>query len=263
MSTRLKLPLAASVAAHAGLLWVVSAICVPTQPERGLALVAVRILEEDAGRQPARPPAPEPRPVWTPRAASTPPSRAAAPPRETSRPMPDAPLPALFPRSETGTLEAAPVRLVPTLPVTPANRQDMAHVSVAQPVPEEPVALAPPPPAPEGRQEASPVKAPAAQEGEDGMLVPATFLAECRPKYPLQSRLLGEQGMATLSVEIGADGTVGVVTLVKSSGHERLDRAAIEALRAARLAPARRGGKPVASVKRIAIAFRLTDAEEE
>lgn len=75
----------------------------------------------------------------------------------------------------------------------------------------------------------------------------ASFAGNRLPEYPQMSRRLGEQGTVMLRVLIGADGTAGDVRLVRSSGSERLDQSAIDAIRQWRFVPALRGGKPISS----------------
>lgn len=65
------------------------------------------------------------------------------------------------------------------------------------------------------------------------------------PVYPVISRRLGEQGRVLLDVHILPDGSVGEIRLKRSSGHARLDDAAIEAVRRWHYLPARRGGEPI------------------
>jgi TonB family protein len=49
-----------------------------------------------------------------------------------------------------------------------------------------------------------------------------------KPPYPLASRRLGEQGTVRLSLCINRGGAIESVSLVSSSGYEKLDRSAIE-----------------------------------
>lgn len=58
-----------------------------------------------------------------------------------------------------------------------------------------------------------------------------------RPVYPRTSERRGEQGRVVLRVLISAQGQVADVTVRRSSGHQRLDDAAIEATRRARFRP--------------------------
>jgi protein TonB len=77
------------------------------------------------------------------------------------------------------------------------------------------------------------------------------------PTYPPLSRKLGEAGEAVFLLGIDAEGNVSSATIERSSGFERLDSAAREAVQAARFRPATAGGQPVLSVKRYRIEFRL------
>ncbi|GAB4158754.1 MAG: hypothetical protein Fur0037_26200 [Planctomycetota bacterium] len=78
------------------------------------------------------------------------------------------------------------------------------------------------------------------------------------PPYPLQSRRLGEQGRVVLSLAIDARGNVVEARIVRSSGHRRLDRAALEALRKWKFLPATRGGHPVATTIEQEVEFVLS-----
>ena len=96
---------------------------------------------------------------------------------------------------------------------------------------------------------------------EKGVDSPARAANVPRPTYPLHSRRRGEEGRAVLLVEVRPDGSVGKVEVVKSSGHRRLDQAALRAVRKATFIPARQGGGPVAARQRIAFVFRLEGIE--
>jgi protein TonB len=74
------------------------------------------------------------------------------------------------------------------------------------------------------------------------------------------SRRLGEEGEAVFSLDVDADGAVSGARLEKSSGHERLDAAAREALLAAKFQPAARAGRALPSTTRMRIEFQLKSA---
>jgi protein TonB len=79
-----------------------------------------------------------------------------------------------------------------------------------------------------------------------------------RAQYPSPSIRLGEEGSVLLELLVAPDGRVRAATVVESSGHARLDQAAVaEALRAWRLRPATLDGVPVDSRHRIRVQFRL------
>ena len=95
--------------------------------------------------------------------------------------------------------------------------------------------------------------------GEIGQTIPAIITLSSKPTYPRYSRLHKEEGTTVLSVEILPDGQLGKVEVIRSSGHRRLDRAAVEGMQKAELVPALKNGRKVASVKRITIRFDLED----
>jgi protein TonB len=78
------------------------------------------------------------------------------------------------------------------------------------------------------------------------------------PDYPPVSRRLAEQGTLRLRLSITADGTVSDAQLESSSGHKRLDDAAVEWVKAHwRYEPAREGVKAVASTTVAVVTFKL------
>lgn len=87
-------------------------------------------------------------------------------------------------------------------------------------------------------------------------LIAATAM---QPPYPSASRALGEEGNVELMVSIDERGQVSGVNLLRSSGHARLDAAAIAfALKRWRFEAALENGKPVAVSRRFTIRFSLS-----
>lgn len=74
----------------------------------------------------------------------------------------------------------------------------------------------------------------------------AAHLDNPKPVYPAASRRLKEEGRVVLEVFILQDGSVGDLRIKASSGHERLDQAAVAAVRHWTYLPARRGSTPIA-----------------
>lgn len=68
------------------------------------------------------------------------------------------------------------------------------------------------------------------------------------PPYPELSRRLGETGKVVLRVELDETGRVSTAQVIASSGHKRLDAAALAAVRSWRCQPAQRDGQAVRSV---------------
>jgi TonB family protein len=77
------------------------------------------------------------------------------------------------------------------------------------------------------------------------------------PAYPPLARLRGYQGVAVLFVEVLADGRVGQVGIRRSTGHEILDRTALEAVRTWRFEPGRREGRAVTMSVAVPVRFVL------
>jgi protein TonB len=119
---------------------------------------------------------------------------------------------------------------------------------VEEPAPPEPVPLpepVPPPPEPPAEEEPVPALTPpeppppqpspaprpepvdAAPEPKGiRTLAPQSVV---RPRYPLQSRLRGEEGRVTVRVSVDGRGRALDVTVTESSGYPALDRAAVGA----------------------------------
>ena len=81
-----------------------------------------------------------------------------------------------------------------------------------------------------------------------------------QPEYPPSSRRAGEAGTVTLAAYVLESGRVGEVKIVKSSGFEKLDEAAVkEVQRNWRFVPGKEDGKPVAMWHTFNVVFKLTD----
>lgn len=71
------------------------------------------------------------------------------------------------------------------------------------------------------------------------------YLAEPRLNMPLLSRRSGEQGLVQLRILVDAQGRLKEASVKKSSGYERLDKAALEDIKSARFSPYLLQGQPV------------------
>ena len=85
----------------------------------------------------------------------------------------------------------------------------------------------------------------------------AAYLRNPAPSYPLASRRAAEQGTVMLRVLVTREGLASRVAVEKSSGAPHLDAAALEAVKAWRFTPARRGADAVESWMLVPIVFRL------
>ena len=229
LTTRMDLVASLMLAAalHLILLYWVSADRLTTTPPTLAQPLATRV----ALRLKARPPQPEP--------------------------TPSQPQPVRVPRAQPDLTQPTP-----TLPrVAPPNA----------PRPTE--RKAPPPPTASLRPEIRPETIPA-----DSVTPPEAFLAAAqldvetydgdidlapaplraiRPVYPYGARQRGEAGSVVAVILVSAQGRVEQVVIAQSSGFASLDRAAQEALQAARFVPARRGNAAVPARVRLTIIFQL------
>jgi len=75
----------------------------------------------------------------------------------------------------------------------------------------------------------------------------ALVVPEGAPEYPLVSRKSGEQGKVTVGFSLASDGTAKDVSVIQSSGHARLDNAALDFIRTTRLTTSGRipSGEPL------------------
>lgn len=87
----------------------------------------------------------------------------------------------------------------------------------------------------------------------------ADYLRNPAPDYPSVSRRMREEGTVYLDVSVTAEGRAGDLRIRKSSGHARLDEAALGAVRQWRFVPARRGAEAVAAQVVVPVVFRLGD----
>jgi protein TonB len=101
---------------------------------------------------------------------------------------------------------------------------------------------------------------PAAEPKPPPRPTPAAVVAHVAPRYPRSARERGLEGVVTLKVVVEANGDLGDISIVKSSGYALLDRAAIAAVEDWEFRPATVQGKPVRSTLDLPpIRFRLTD----
>jgi protein TonB len=107
------------------------------------------------------------------------------------------------------------------------------------------------------RPEPAPVDPQARPERPGPAIVEARALVAPPPAYPRLAVRAGEEGTVLCHIHVGADGGVLSVEVVESSGSERLDRSAVQALSAWRFEPRRVDGAAVACVVPHRVTFRL------
>jgi protein TonB len=81
------------------------------------------------------------------------------------------------------------------------------------------------------------------------------------PNYPPASRRAGEEGTVVFSVLVDPSGHPQEVKVQTSSGHDRLDQAALEAIRHWMFTPAVRDSQKVAAWTSVRVKFQLQTAQ--
>lgn len=85
----------------------------------------------------------------------------------------------------------------------------------------------------------------------------ADYLHNPAPAYPAASRKFAEEGKVILRVLVGARGDAKKVELKISSGFDRLDRSAIEAVQNWKFVPAKKGDEAIEAWVNVPISFKL------
>jgi protein TonB len=83
------------------------------------------------------------------------------------------------------------------------------------------------------------------------------YLYNPSPAYPSRARRMGMEGEVLIRTRILLSGSCDELELVRSSGFEVLDQAAMEAIRRWRFRPASRGDELIISRVEIPVVFRL------
>ena len=175
-----------------------------------------------------------------------PPAPKVAPPPP-KPPAPTPPKPA--PKVQAPKPTPAPMPLAINDP-TPSPNAPTGVTTPQPPAPPitEPVAAAPAPAAPPAPPAPPKIELPSSD---------AAYLNNPKPSYPAISKRMGEHGKVVLRVLIGTDGAPQKVEINKSSGYERLDRQAQEAVMRWRFVPGKRNGVPEAMWNLVPVNFVL------
>jgi len=156
-----------------------------------------------------------------------------------ARPEPAPRVPPLRPRLIEPARDTVPL---PVIAIAPVANPATASVPARAP------AASPAGPSPATSPAVQPVVAP---------VFDADYLLNPAPAYPPLSRRLNEEGRVLLRVWVRPDGTAERVEIARSSGFDRLDRSAIEAVARWRFVPARQGTQAVAASVLVPVAFVL------
>jgi protein TonB len=175
-------------------------------------------------------------------------------------PLPKPPAPAAHASPDFATApDEPPAAASETFPDAAAER---ATVPPAPPVATGDVPAMEPVATPAAVQSASlPSETSSAAGMDDPAIQPARYdvaaLGNPKPDYPWLSRQRGEEGRVVLRVEVTATGEVARIEVAESSGHRRLDEAALETVAAWRFDPARVGDQPIATTVNVPVTFQL------
>ncbi|HHT9119209.1 MAG TPA: energy transducer TonB [Candidatus Hypogeohydataceae bacterium YC41] len=88
-------------------------------------------------------------------------------------------------------------------------------------------------------------------------IVSARIEGTGRPEYPRECLLRGHEGRVVVEITILADGKSGGVTVIETSGCEKMEQSVLRFLEKCRLIPKTVLGKPVDSSKKIAFNFEI------
>ncbi|WP_156679389.1 energy transducer TonB [Sphingomonas profundi] len=173
--------------------------------------------------------------------------REAAPPLvvvdlQTNPPPPPPPAAAVVPEVAPVTPPQTPLVAPPPIVETPAPPPPVAVVAEAPP----PQAAIVAPPAPKAVT-AAPV----------AIDLSTRMVSAKPPRYPVECRRNKEQGTVVLRLLLGIDGSVADIAVARSSGFDRLDKAALEAVRRWRWSPTVQGGQAVQVRGMVEIPFVL------
>lgn len=173
--------------------------------------------------------------------------------------VPQTPPKALAPMLPAKTPAPAAAPRVPAAP----SAAPLAPPQIA--VPQAVAEAAPSATAPTGSQQApaapaaAPAPASAAVQKVELPTSSADYLHNPKPLYPKLSERRGEQGTVLLSVLVGADGRAKEVSVKSSSGYERLDQAAREAVLGWTFVPGKRNGAAVEMSVDVPIRFKPSE----
>jgi periplasmic protein TonB len=87
----------------------------------------------------------------------------------------------------------------------------------------------------------------------------AAYLHNPAPDYPQMARRLGQQGRVLLKVLVAENGIAETVALATSSGFEKLDQAAIEAVKKWSFIPAKRSNEAISAYVLVPVKFSLNN----
>ena len=156
--------------------------------------------------------------------------------------------------------EPPPAAAKPVPPATPAIVAPTPRIQVSPVAPT--IATAPEPapalPVPAAASAPPGPPAPPAQPGTmQSSDLGTRMISGEPPRYPTECRRKHEEGTVVLALTLGVDGRVQAISVARSSGHSRLDDAALRAVRKWRWAPTMQEGRPMMVRGQVEIPFVL------
>jgi periplasmic protein TonB len=112
-------------------------------------------------------------------------------------------------------------------------------------------------PAPESKNLAPPKAAPIIEDKYEEPRFGVSYLNNPAPDYPALSRRQGEEGRVLMKVLVSSEGAAEDVQIEKSSGSDRLDNAAVTAVKRWRFIPAKKNNQPLSAYVLVPIKFSL------
>jgi len=223
------------------------------------------------------PPPPEPEPVPEPEPEPPPPPEPEPVPEPEPEPPPPEPKPEPPPKPEPKPEPPPKPKPVPKPEPKPAPKPEQTPPAASAPPPSPPAPAAPAaaptapvgapadravgPPLPAAAKAGAPVVGPSALTPPTEKITPAhtraDYLKNPEPEYPSIARRRGWEGTVQLRVRVLENGKPDTIEMVKSSGKEALDEAAIAAVRRWTFVPAKRGEQAVVSSVIVPVTFKL------
>ncbi|WP_169804495.1 energy transducer TonB [Sphingomonas pituitosa] len=163
---------------------------------------------------------------------------------------PPPPAPVVLPTEKVVVRPAEPKRVVAPPPIIAIPTAAVTIQTITKP---EPI---PPAPAKVGEAKPAPPRA-----ADTLVNLNTRLLSAEPPRYPAESRRRREVGTVVLMVVVDEDGRVGTISISDSSGFERLDKAALSAVRRWRWTPTVIDGRPSQVRGLVRIPFELRETK--
>jgi periplasmic protein TonB len=169
------------------------------------------------------------------------------------------------PKPEVAPLLPTPPKPEPVVkkqkpkPIVKEVTPEPQPIAAEQPVVAEPppAAITPAPPAVVSKAPEPPKEVPVVEPKIEPPRFGAAYLENPAPAYPSQSRRIGEEGRVLLRVLVSEKGDASNVEIDSGSGSERLDQAALNAVKKWRFIPAKRNNQPISAYVIVPIKFSL------